>query len=371
MGLGQADLIARLVCHKIDTDRDLAASSNETSLASADASPTDIPGLEEEPERPTQSRLLKPHPEATTDGFDTVPPIITSLGRDNPQPTAPPDVGSVIESYLTRSASDAIAVPSIHTERSESGWEVVPTSRPRVTPTPAAGPHWEQSTNGFGPPATPQVPGAPGPVTEFNTRYSPRPTVQPPPVVTQGPITFTPVPVTSVRITTVDGKPTTLASTVNWQYVVGTATVPVNSPTMINNVPVAISIDASGNTVFVAGSQSTTLPPSPQAQGISISTTVIDGTTKYIIAGQTLAPNQAITVGDVPISIGANGRSTVLVMGDLTTTFSATTTTISGTIGPGASASATGARSAAASAHTRSLVLAKILAIAALVRPFL
>lgn len=330
----------------------------------------------------TQSPQLRPHPEATqTDGFGTIPTTITSIGRDGPKTTPPPDIGSVIGSYLVSKTLTAApsGIPAIHTEKSESGWEVVTQSR--TTLVPANGPHWEISTDGFGQPTAHQVPG---PGTIQVTRYTPRPTVNPPPAVTQGPVTFTPVAVTSVRVATIDGKPTTLESTVNYQYVVGTATIPINSPTMINNVPVAISIDASGATVFVAGSQTTTLPPAPQAaQAISISTTVVDGTTKYVIGGQTLAPNQAITVGDVPISIGANGHSTVLVMGDLTTTFSATTTTkdwgpssaatpgtVSGGGGPGSSATATSARSAAASAHTQSWVLAKIIAIAAVVRHF-
>lgn len=356
------------------TDHDVSATLNET------ASPTEIPDVEP-PETHTQSRQLRPHPEATiTEGLGDVP-TITSIGRDGIKTATPPDIGSVIESFLTKTLTAAPApIPSVHTERSESGWEVITQSRPLVIPSPAAGPHWELSTDGFGQQHTNQVPGPgsiPGP-------YSAIPVVTPPPAVTQGGITFTPVPVTSVRVTTVDGKPTTLGSIVNYSYVVGTATIPINSPTTINNVPVAISINAEGSTILVAGGQTTTLSPAPQAaQAISISTTVVDGTTKYIIGGQTLAPNQAITVGNVPISIGANGRSTVLVMGDLTTTFAATTTkdwgpssvATPGTVsGDGArnSAAATSAKSTAASAHTQTWAVAKILAIAvAVVRPFI
>ncbi|KAH7411939.1 hypothetical protein DE146DRAFT_258794 [Phaeosphaeria sp. MPI-PUGE-AT-0046c] len=340
--------------------RDSTATLNETALPSEDA----------EPPR-TQSRQYRPHQEATrSDGFGSVPTTITSLGRDISQTTTPPDIGSVIQSVLTKTLTGAPApVPSVHTEKSESGWEVV-TQKPLETPSQAAGPHWEMSTDGFGP-HTNQVPGpgaTPGP-------YTPRPVVTPPPTITQGGIIFTPVPVTSVRVTTVDGQPTTLGSTVNYSYVVGTATIPINSPTIINNVPVMMSIDAAGSTILVTGSQTTKLPPPPQAaQTIRISTMVTDGTTKYVIGDQTLAPNQAITIGNVPISIGANGAKTVLVMGDLTTTFAATTTKDwgpSSAATPGSGSAATSAKSAAASAHNSSWVLAKILAIAAIVRPLI
>jgi hypothetical protein len=39
------------------------------------------------------------------------------------------------------------------------------------------------------------------------------------------------------------------------------------------------------------------------------------------VSGQTLAPGQAVAVNGVSISIGVQGRSTILVMGDVTTTF--------------------------------------------------
>jgi hypothetical protein len=242
-------------------------------------------------------------------------------------------------------------IPTVHFEKSEDGWMEV-TTIPSVISSAAAGPHIEVSTDGFGHPTMlpdggPQVtrPGAGASVPP----YVPIPIVTPPPAITQAGITLQPVPVTSARVTTVDGKPTTVDAIVKFEYVVGSATLTVGKPTTINNVAIALSIDASGSIVLVAGGQTSTLPPparvslgaqaSGGVQAVSISTAVIQGTTRYILAGQTLAPGQAVTIGDIPISIGTNsGGSTVLVLGSITTTLASAPTTTGLEWGPSSAA---------------------------------
>ncbi|KAL5115000.1 hypothetical protein ACEQ8H_007109 [Pleosporales sp. CAS-2024a] len=75
------------------------------------------------------------------------------------------------------------------------------------------------------------------------------------------------------------------------------------------------------------------LPSSRMQQGamgvsdVAVSTTVVAGTTQYLVAGQTLAPGQAVTVDGVSISMGTSaGGHTVLVMGSSTTTLATGTT---------------------------------------------
>jgi hypothetical protein len=276
----------------------------------------------------TQSRQLRPHPEIPATGFFDA---TTTAPVRSEHTTAPPDIGSIIQSFLGTTVIPA--VPSVHFERSEDGWEVVVPS-----PTRVHGPHMEISTDGFDQPthAAPAPNNQPQitdePVTSQPYVPVPVPAVTPPPAITQGGVTLHPVPVTSVRVTTVDGRPTTVDATVNYRYVVGSATLtPGSAPTTINNVVVALSLDPAGQTVLVADDLTTTLPaPAPAraaqastAQNVQIATTLVDGTTQYIVAGQTLAPGVAITVGTVPISIGTAGASTVLVMGDMTTTLPA------------------------------------------------
>jgi hypothetical protein len=233
-----------------------------------------------------------------------------------------------------------------HFEMSEDGWEVVTPDPSRPTDILHT-PHLEASVGGLDGAVTLILPSAYSPgVTDPAAWKQPR--VTPPPAITQGGVTLRPEPVTLVKVITSDGKATTVSTAVDYHYVLGSATLTVGTTT-INNVVVALSINPAGSTVIVAGGQTTTLPPINQnvqavqatnaPQAIRVSTTVVDGTTKYVLAGQTLAPGQAITVGNVPISIGTVGSSTVLVMGDVTTTLPITSP--SGTPEWGASASAT------------------------------
>jgi hypothetical protein len=323
--------------------------------------------------------------------------------RDAPTVTTlvlpPPDVGSLIASFLT-TAMPIAPVQTVHLEQSETGWLELITPGPGIVSSEAAGPHLEVSTDGFGHLITPPAPNNPPQVTQPGPGasvppYVPIPVVTPPPAITQGGLTLTPVPVTSVRITTVDGKPTTVDAIVNFRYVVGSATLAVGTPTTIDNVPVALSIDRSGSTILVAGGQTTTLlaparggqgaaQASSSLQAVSISTTVIDGTTKYVLGGQTLAPGQAVTVGDIPLSIGTSGSATVLVLGDFTTTLlasvptttardsggsTAPTPSIATATGPSKPA-ATSATAAAEALRPISRLLTRLVAFAALAQPF-
>lgn len=324
----------------------------------------------------------------------------TSMGRDTPSAVSTvllpaPDIGSMIASFLT-TAMPAAPVHTIHLEQSENGWSELTTNGPGVVSSAAAGPHLEVSTDGFGHPTTltvvgPQVTGLGSGASV--PPYVPIPVVTPPPAITQGGLTLQPRPVTSVRVTTVDGKPTTVDAVVNYRYVVGSATLALGKPTTISNIVVALSVDSAGSTVLVAGGQTTTLFPPSRAtqaeqasgglQAVSISTTVIEGTTKYVLASQTLAPGQAVTVGDISLSIGTSGGSTVLVMGDLTTTLVSVPTTTGREWGPSTAPTpgiatgdtprkpaVTSATAAAEALRPISRLLTRIVALVALAQPF-
>lgn len=224
------------------------------------------------------------------------------------------------------------AVPSIHTEKSAPSFDDA-----------SKGPATQSNDN------RPPVQTAPGQAVTAGSpqdnrpqaTYSPVavPQISSPPIaVTLDGVVFEPTPVTSASVITVDGKPIT-TPVVELHYRVGSSILPINSPMTVNNMPVAISINAAGSTVLIAGSTATTLPvlaPNIQAAQVSsgvgpaqISTVVADGTTKYVLAGQTLAPGQAVTIGDVPISFTVKDGNTVLVMGSSTTTLTAPLSTTS------------------------------------------
>ncbi|KAH7073854.1 hypothetical protein BKA63DRAFT_491810 [Paraphoma chrysanthemicola] len=232
-----------------------------------------------------ETPFFKPHLESKVDGFDS--PTTTSINR-NIATNAPPkaDIGSLIQSYLSVPISIASHAP--HLEKSEGGWEIVTQDPSRPTGIPNS-PHVEAPINGPNGAVTVVVP------SEYIPRVTPagvtQPRVTPPPEITQGGVTLRPEPVTRVRVVTYDGKPTTVATAVGYQYVLGSDTIAVGTTT-INNVVVALSIDSAGSTVLVAGGQTTTLPPIPQAiqaaqatdapQALMVSTTIVDGTTNAI-----------------------------------------------------------------------------------------
>lgn len=344
---------------------------------------------------PSRSRALRPHPEWTEDGFEvTTSTEVNHEGR-LPFSSKKPDIGSVIESFLQTAGPKITSQEVVHIEKSEDGWGELTQSPP--APSAIRQPEQiELSRGGISTPAAagvsvnnmPQV--TPPPV-------APIPQPRPPPVITIGTysrLTLTPVPVTSVRVATVDGKAVTVSSIVDYRYVVGTATLQPGTSTVIDNQAVALKVDSSGNTILEVGGQTTTLPARVKApqlaqavssvQAVKITTTVLEGTTKYLFSGQTLAPGQAITVNGVPISIDVRGQSTVLVMGNVTTTFfdgggTATTTTAewgaSGAATFGIPRSATNKQPAATSINAGSRnqrpmgqLLANLVGLAALIR---
>ncbi|KAJ4378906.1 hypothetical protein N0V86_005782 [Didymella sp. IMI 355093] len=157
--------------------------------------------------------------------------------------------------------------------------------------------------------------------------------IPPPPAITHDGVTIRPIAVT--RQTTVslsDGLITTNGQ-VEFEVAVGSLTLSMGNPVTIDNVVFDVTTDTAGSTVLHAGDLTTTLPQ-PTAgevrtitedthERLSIATAVISGTTKYIFAGQTLAPGQPVTIGGTPISITTSGGGTVLYVGDRTTTLPA------------------------------------------------
>ena len=293
-------------------------------------------------------------------------------------------------------------LPTIHFENSETGWGEAthgPThSEAQPTIMASAGGFGSDSTGLVKETGKPQVPNPPTSPTPAYTLPNPSPQNAPPrittpPAITQGGLTLQPVLVTTMATNLVDGRPVT-AIVLNYRYAVGSTTLAIGTPTTIDNVVVALSLGPSGSTILVVGGQTTTLAsaqitlvaqPSNAAQPVSISATVIGGTTKYILAGQTLAPGQAVTIGNIPISMSTQSGSTILVMGDVTTTFAggptigyATDFAVSATATPGGITGFTVQKPASASSSanvgsgnvlTLDRQLARLAAMAALLLP--
>lgn len=224
----------------------------------------------------------------------------------------------------------ALPQPTVHDETTADGWETdsqdpsVPQSE-RLHP-----PHLEASESGFtGPTSTGrQVPGDVRPGTTAATHRNPP--VVTPLTITRNGVTVKPVPVTSTSIwINIDGAPLT-TEVIDYQFVAESSILEIGYPITVNGEVISITTDSSGNTLLVAGDTTTTLADSSQdveaaqitgaSDEFSISTTVVQGTTKYVFAGQTLAPGQPVTVGDTPISITTSDGNTILVVGTITTT---------------------------------------------------
>ncbi|KAJ4369901.1 hypothetical protein N0V83_005665 [Neocucurbitaria cava] len=156
-----------------------------------------------------------------------------------------------------------------------------------------------------------------------------RPEITQPPILTRHGVTLRPVPVTTMRITINNGITSTL-ELANYQYMFGSFTLTVGLPVTVDGVVVALRTDSDGSAVLIADDTTTTFSALLQGyqtaqqmntvNALSISTIIVEGTTKYVFAGQTLSPDQPVTVGDTPISIVVVGNSTILVVGDATTT---------------------------------------------------
>jgi hypothetical protein len=274
------------------------------------------------------------------------------------------DIGTVIQSIITSWA----AMPTVHFENSASGWEEEITStvhfeesaEPWATPSSAIV-HFQSSVEGWSnsdyrgslpsqtsryqpvevsddpwtkKPQTPQttVPQRPD-VEQPQATTTPSKTItdySPPPAITHDGITAQPIVVTHRPTMTLPNGVLTTTEKVEFQITIGSSTLSIGTPITINDVVVGITTDAAGSTVFTAGDVTTTLPkPSggevrtiavTTPQPLNIVTVAINGTTKYVLAGQTLAPGQPVTVGDTPISITTSDGKTVLYVGDKTAT---------------------------------------------------
>ncbi|KAF2865642.1 hypothetical protein BDV95DRAFT_612516 [Massariosphaeria phaeospora] len=150
-----------------------------------------------------------------------------------------------------------------------------------------------------------------------------------------------------------------------YNYIIDSSTLAVNQAVTIDGVAYALTTDSSGSTLLIAGDTTRTLPAFAQTNQMTVeplpfavSTSVIDGTTNYIIGSQTLAPGHPITMNGTEISITTTSGVVVLVVGDMTTTVSDGTRRTAGPteeiaaatpVGPGSgpNASATGKKGAA------------------------
>jgi hypothetical protein len=104
------------------------------------------------------------------------------------------------------------------------------------------------------------------------------------------------------------------------QYVIGSSTLAVGQAITVDNTFISLTTDSTGAIVLVADGSSTTLAPAHTAANVPVITTVVSGTTQYIIGSQTLAPGHPITLDRVPMSITTSDGATILVVGEKTTT---------------------------------------------------
>ncbi|KAH6642548.1 hypothetical protein C7974DRAFT_104274 [Boeremia exigua] len=147
-----------------------------------------------------------------------------------------------------------------------------------------------------------------------------------PPAITHDGVTIQPIAVT--HRPTVNAPDGSLVTTddVKFQVVIGSSTLSTDTLITINNVVVGLTSDSAGSTVIHVGDLTTTLPKPTAGEvrtvarvtpgQLDIVTSIVGGTTKYVIAGQTLAPGQPVTIDDTPISISVDGGITVLHVGD-------------------------------------------------------
>jgi hypothetical protein len=144
------------------------------------------------------------------------------------------------------------------------------------------------------------------------------------PIVVIGDSTSTaPIPSTPSQVFNI-GDLTATPQTAAFQFLVASSTLAIGQSVTLSGTIIALTTNAAGATVLVAGASTTTLAPSAQTMPIpdalQVATTVVDGTTQYLIDSQTLAPGRPVTVDGKPISISMMGSVTVLMVGDKTTT---------------------------------------------------
>ena len=302
--------------------------------------------------------------DATASDFDlTTPTSVPS--HESIVSTSDIDIGTIIQTLIPpfSTASRAWAIPTVHAEDSASGWEE-PGSRTVHHESSATGfgspsselAHWESSATGWEQtghrelsPETsryktievtddpwtknlrPSHTAAPAQVTNVPSKTTTD--YPPPPAITHDGVTVKPVAVTrQATVTLPDGLVTTTKQ-VEFQIAIGSSTLSMGSPVTINNIAFDVTTNAAGSTVLHAGDLTTTLPRPTAGEvwtvaddtpaRLNIATSVVSGTTVYVLSGQTLAPGQPITIGDTPISITTSVGQTVLYVGDRTTTLPA------------------------------------------------
>jgi hypothetical protein len=323
--------------HQQKSDPHATASSNLTSAIPAASSTTStMPDATEGTGASSLSRMPKVRAESSVDGFQDS--TTSSINRNFKEPLStsaiPQDIGSLIQSFLINTdATSAMAMPTVHNEKSANGWQTDVEQDPSTPQTSRYNkPHWEVTEDGLSQPTATQISGVVRPVTT-GSWYDAPPQNTPPPPLTQAGFTLQPVIVTSTKDTTAQDGQATTSEILDYQYVVDSKTLAINSPITVNNVVLALSTDTSGSTILVADGTTTTLPaPIPtQQQDVptapQIATTVVQGTTMYVLAGQTLAPGQPVTVDGITMSINTSGGSTVLAVGTVTTTLVASPNT--------------------------------------------
>jgi hypothetical protein len=272
------------------------------------------------------------HVEVTATDFDVTLPTVT-VRPDSKGSITMIDIGTIIQVII----SSAVAMPTVHVEKSADGWDK---TNPQDPSTPESSRYrqievsddsWTKDlqtpqTTAQSEPQAAQPPATTLPsktITDF----------PPPPAITYDGVTIRPVAVTFKPTVVLEGGVLTTSDQVVFQVAVGSSTLSVGTPITINNMIVGVTVDAAGSTVVNAGDITTTLPK-PVAgevrtvavttpESIEIMTAVFGGTTKYIIDGQTLAPGQPVTIGDTPISITTSSGQTVLIVGNTTTTLAA------------------------------------------------
>ncbi|KAF3000820.1 hypothetical protein E8E13_006600 [Curvularia kusanoi] len=357
----------------------LSVYTGATQAASPNSYEASTAGSQTSQKPPSNSKV---HVESSVAGLETLYPT-TTAARDTPVSGSTVDIGTIIVTLLPPTFSGTYAAPTVHTEITRSGLEttqgppVIVTSRKSETVASEIG-HFEITRTGWGsqyqpgppptrtleyqqpptqnpqnPPSTqtPQYgPGKPGPKDPQPTQQpEPEPKgdqppvttapgrlvteYPPPPALTHDGITVQPTAVTQKSTLTLPGGAVTTTEQVEFQLAVGSSTLSIGTPITINNVAITLTTNSAGSTVLQAGDTTTTLPaPTPgvvrtvaaDTPGrLNIVTAVIDGTTKYIFQGQTLAPGQPVTIGNLPISIATGAGNTVLFVGDKSTTLPA------------------------------------------------
>lgn len=308
--------------------------------------------------------------EPTVTDFDITTPTATA-DQGPKESTEIIDIGTAIGDLITETDIERPPEKTVHWEETSPGWEDATSTVHRESsatywPMPSSElAHFESSAKGWertqnqesskpqssryipvkvtDDPWTknvkpPQVTGSGSPVgrqPQVTTIPSKIITDFPPPAaVTYDGITIQPTAVTRrPTVTAPDGAVTTIDK-VEFQVAIGSSTLSVGTPITVNDVVVSLVTDTAGSTILHAGDLTTTLPEPTAGEvrtvagdplsRLSIMTSVISGTTKYVLAGQTLAPGQPVTIGDTPISIALDGDKTVLFVGERTTTLAAT-----------------------------------------------